>query len=59
MKSGEKYKATVLGGRQFAVDIFADEKTILNLNFIRTFFYFLFEKEWGRMGITFVKMNQS
>ena len=58
MKSRGKYKPTIKDGRQFVVDILADEKTIFSFNLSGSF-NFWFEKEANSIGITFFKMDQS
>ena len=58
MKSGGKYKPAIKDGRQFVVDILADEKTIFSFNLSGSF-NFWFQKEASSMGIMFIKMDQS
>ena len=58
MKSSGKYKPAIKDGRQFIVDILADEKTIFSFSLSGSF-NFWFEKEASSMGITFFKMDQS
>ena len=43
--NGRKYKPAIKDRRTFAVDIFADEKTIFNFNFTRKFQHFWYDQK--------------